>query len=122
MANEWQQIYKDIYLVERIHRSGRGAKLFVKLNLMSKYKFSKKKGKFEASSFTWPQAFAEVVEWAEGAAEAAADDRAQDADDLWGKKILNFVLLQNLFDILYSTDLNSPWCILGSIFINSKCN
>ena len=81
-ANEWQQIYKDIYLVERIYRGGRGAKLFVKLTLMSKYKFSKKKGKFEASSFTWPQAFAEVVEWAEGAAEAAADDRAQDADDL----------------------------------------
>ena len=102
MTNEWQQIYKDIYLVERIYRGGRGAKLFVKLNLMSKYKFSKKKGKFEASSFTWPQAFAEVVEWAEGAAEAAADDRAQDADDLQGKKYSNF-LLQYMSNIIHST-------------------
>ena len=76
--------------------------LFVKLNLMSKYKFSKKKGKFEASSFTWPQAFAEVVEWAEGAAKAAADDRAQDADDLQGKKYSNF-LLQYMSNIIHST-------------------
>ena len=39
-----------------------------------------------SNTFIWPQASAEVVERAEGAAEAAAEDDAHHSDDLPNKK------------------------------------